>query len=66
MNENKKKDKSERETPNGSDIFTGMNNPRKILVERAELNKLTSANLYKLLQYKKFVIDQNSGKKPKD
>jgi len=30
-----------------------MVSPRKILVERAELNKLTSANLYKLLQFKK-------------
>lgn len=64
MNENKEKNKNERETPNGSDIFTGMDNPRKILVERAELNKLTSANLYKLLQYKKVCNRSKFRKKP--
>ena len=52
MKENKE-DMTEKETPNGSDICTGMDNPKKILVERAELNELTSANLYKLLQFKK-------------
>lgn len=40
-------------TPNGPSRFAGLVSPKEELVERAELNKLTSANLYKLLQHKK-------------
>jgi len=39
-------------TPNGPGRFAGLVSPKEVLVERAELNKLTSANLYKLLQHK--------------
>ncbi|MBS3742587.1 MAG: IS110 family transposase [Candidatus Cloacimonetes bacterium] len=42
-----------RKTPNGPNRFAGLVSPKEELVERAELNKLTSANLYKLLQHKK-------------
>ncbi|TXT67619.1 MAG: hypothetical protein BAJALOKI1v1_40022 [Promethearchaeota archaeon] len=39
-------------TPNGSRKFAGLVIPKEELVERAELSKITSANLYKLLQHK--------------
>jgi len=46
---NRKKDKKEL---NSSVNFTGMVSPNMELVERADLNNLTSAKLYKLLQLK--------------
>ncbi|MHA1342628.1 MAG: hypothetical protein ACTSQG_01465, partial [Promethearchaeota archaeon] len=53
MKEKRKENKVKSGTPNGSDVCTGMVSPNNELVERAELNKLTSAKLYKLLQSKK-------------
>lgn len=44
--------KKKRGTPNGSDSCSDMGSPGCELIERAELVKLTSANLYKVLQYK--------------
>lgn len=49
----KEKREKKSKTLNRSVNCTGMVSPKIDLVERAELNKLTSANLYKLLQLKK-------------
>jgi len=53
MKEKREKKKMRDDSLNSSIDFTGMVSPKMELVERAELNKLTSANLYKLLQLKK-------------
>jgi transposase len=57
---NKKNDKK---VLNSSGSFTGMANPNMELVERADLNKLTSAKLYKLLQLKKIPNRSKLGRK---
>ena len=49
----KREKKTKGKTLNSSINCTGMVSPKIDFVERAELNKLTSANLYKLLQLKK-------------